>query len=59
MDRSTISGAVREIRPLLAGRGFAVPDRMRTLDDLFAYSDAEGVDLRIGGTEVQVHRPRA
>ncbi|WP_330481097.1 MULTISPECIES: transposase family protein [unclassified Streptomyces] len=32
---------------------------MRTLDDLFAYADAEGVDLRVGATEVQVHRPRA
>jgi len=25
VDRSTISGAVRQIRPLLAGRGFATP----------------------------------
>ena len=33
--------------------------RLRTLEDLFAYAGAEGVDLRIDGTEVQVRRPRA
>ncbi|MET8454581.1 transposase family protein [Streptomyces sp. NPDC005209] len=63
VDRSTVSAAVREIRPLLAARGFAVPDRpglrLRTLEDVFAYAEAEGVDLRIDGTEVQVRRPRA
>jgi hypothetical protein len=63
VDRSTVSGAIREVRPLLASRGFAVPDRpgvrLRTLEDLFAYADAEGVDLRIDGTKVQVRRPRA
>lgn len=63
VDRSTVSGAVREIRTLLAARGFAVPDRpglrLRTLEDLFAYADAEDVDLRIDGTDVQVRRPRA
>ncbi|MFJ3204780.1 transposase family protein [Streptomyces sp. NPDC086989] len=63
VDRSTVSGAIREVRPLLATRGFAVPDRpgvrLRTREDLFAYADAERVDLRIDGTEVQVRRPRA
>ncbi|MFB6717775.1 transposase family protein [Streptomyces sp. NPDC056358] len=63
MDRSTVSGAVREARPLLAARGFAVPDRpglrLHTIEDLFAYADAEGVELRIDGAEVQVRRPRA
>ncbi|MFD8897604.1 transposase family protein [Streptomyces ardesiacus] len=63
VDRSTISNAVREVRPLLAARGFAVPDRpgirLRTLEDLFAYADAEGVELLIDGTEVQVRRPKA
>ncbi|MFE9879058.1 transposase family protein [Streptomyces sp. NPDC005784] len=62
VDRSTVSRAVREVRPLLAARGFAVPDRpgvrLRTLDDLFAYVDAEQVRLRMDGTEVQVRRPR-
>lgn len=63
VDRSTVSAAIREVRPLLASRGFAVPDRpglrIRTLDDLFAYAEAEGVDIRLDGTEVQVRRPRA
>jgi hypothetical protein len=63
VDRSTVTRAVREIRPLLAARGFAVPGRpdlrLRTLADVFAYAAAEGVELRIDGTEVQVRRPRA
>jgi hypothetical protein len=63
VHRCTIDRAVDEIRPLLAARGFAVPDqpgvRLRTLADVFAYADAEGVELRIDGTEVQVRRPRA
>jgi hypothetical protein len=63
VDRSTITRAVGEIRPLLAARGFAVPGRpglrLRTLADVFAYAACEGVELRIDGTEVQVRRPRA
>lgn len=63
VERSTVSTAIREVRPLLASRGFAVPDRpgvrLRTLEDVFAYAEAEGVELRIDGTEVQVRRPRA
>jgi DDE superfamily endonuclease/Helix-turn-helix of DDE superfamily endonuclease len=63
VDRSTVTRAVREIRPLLAARGFAVPGepgvRLRTLADVFAYAAARGVTLRIDGTEVQVRRPRA
>lgn len=63
VDRSTISTAIREVRPLLAARGFAVPDRrglrLRTLEDVFAYAEAEDVDLRIDGTEVKVRRPKA
>jgi DDE superfamily endonuclease/Helix-turn-helix of DDE superfamily endonuclease len=63
VDRSTVTRAVREIRPLLAARGFAVPRRpdlrLRTLADVFAYAAAHGVELRIDGTEVQVRRPRA
>ncbi|MFE5113451.1 transposase family protein [Streptomyces sp. NPDC056663] len=62
VDPSTVSAAIREVRPLLAARGFAIPDRpglrIRTLDDLFAYAEAEGVDIRLDGTEVQVRRPR-
>ena len=63
VDRSTVSGAVRQIRPLLAARGFAVPERpgtrLRTLEDVFAYAAAEGVKLRLDGTDVQVRRPVA
>jgi hypothetical protein len=63
VDRSTIPRAVHEIRPLLAMRGFAVPGtpgpRLRTLADVCAYAAAEGVMLRIDGTEVQVRRPKA
>jgi hypothetical protein len=63
VDRSTITRAVGEVRPLLAARGFAVPGepglRLRTLADVFAYAASRGVHLRIDGTEVQVRRPRA
>ncbi|MFI1153996.1 transposase family protein [Streptomyces sp. NPDC020817] len=60
---STIGRALAELRPLLAERGFAVPDRpgvrLRTLADVFAYAEAEDVTLRIDGMETQVNRPRA
>jgi hypothetical protein len=63
VSSSTIDRAVGEVRPLLAARGFAVPDRpgirLRTLADVFAYASAEGITLRIDGTEVQVRRPKA
>lgn len=63
VDRSTVTRAVHEVRPLLAARGFAVPGqpdlRLRTLADVFAYAAAEGGHLRVDGTEVQVRRPRA
>lgn len=63
VDRSTVTRAIREVRPLLAARGFAVPGRpglqLRTLADVFAYALAHGVELRLDGTEVQVRRPRA
>src|SRR6266508_2122455 len=63
VNRATITRAVHEVRPLLARRGFAVPDapgvRLHTLADVFAYAAAHGVWLRIDGTETQVRRPRA
>jgi hypothetical protein len=63
VDRSTLTRAVHEIRPLLAARGFAVPGepgiRLKTLADLCACTAARGVTLRLDGTEVQVRRPRA
>ncbi|MEV7616193.1 transposase family protein [Streptomyces sp. NPDC089799] len=62
VDRSTVSAAIRQVRPLLAARGFAVPDRpglrLRTLADVFAYAEAEGVELRLDGAETQVRRPQ-
>ncbi|MFD0341149.1 transposase family protein [Streptomyces sp. NPDC127117] len=33
--------------------------RPRILTDVFAYAEAEGVGLRVDGTETQVRRPRA
>lgn len=63
VDRSTVSEAVRQVRPLLATRGFAVPDRagvrLKTLEDVFAYAQAEGVELRMDGAGTRVRRPRA
>lgn len=63
VDRSTITRAIGEIRPLLAERGCAVPDRpglrLRTLPDVFAYAQAEGIELRLDATEIQVRRPPA
>jgi hypothetical protein len=61
VDRSTISRAVAEVRPLLAGRGYATPagPRLHTLADVFAYAAARGVKLRIDGSEIQVRRPSA
>jgi len=63
VDRSTITRAVHEIRPLLAARGFAVPGkpglRLKTLADVVAYAASQGVRLRVDGTEVQVRRPKA
>ncbi len=61
VHRSTVTRAVREIRPLLAGRGYATPQGQRphTLADVFAYAAAHGVKLRLDGSEIQVRRPRA
>ncbi|WP_405968877.1 transposase (plasmid) [Streptomyces sp. NBC_00015] len=63
VDRSTITRAITEIRPLLAERGCAVPDRpglrLRTLAEVFAYAQAEGIELRLDATEIQVRRPPA
>lgn len=61
VDRSTVTRAVREIRPLLAGRGYATSQgqRLSTLADVFAYAAAHGITLRIDGSEIQVRRPPA
>jgi hypothetical protein len=61
VDRSTVSAAVRQVRILLANRGFATPTgvRLATLADVLAYAAAEGLTVRLDGTEIQVRRPRA
>jgi DDE superfamily endonuclease/Helix-turn-helix of DDE superfamily endonuclease len=61
IDRSTVTRAVHEVRPLLAGRGHATPQgqRLSTLADVFAYAAAHGITLRIDGSEIQVRRPPA
>ncbi|MGY5033947.1 transposase family protein [Streptomyces sp. 900116325] len=63
VDRSTVSAAIRQVRPLPAARGFAVPDRpglrLKTLEDVFAFAEAKGVELRLDGAETQVRRPQA
>ena len=61
VDRSTISAAVRQITPLLADRGFTTPTgvRLHTLADVLAYAAAEGLTVRLDGTEIQVRRPKA
>lgn len=61
VDRSTVSNAVRQIRPLLGNRGFATPtgQRLQTLADVLAYAAAEGLTVRLDGTEIQVRRPTA
>jgi hypothetical protein len=63
VDRSAITRAVGEVRPLLAACGFAVPGepgiRLRTLAGVFACAAARGVTIRLDGTDVPVRRPRA
>jgi hypothetical protein len=56
-----VSNAIRQIRPLLANRGFATVSgpRLHTLADLLAYAAAEKVTIRLDGTEIQVRRPQA
>ncbi len=61
VDRSTITRAVHQVRPLLAGRGFATPEghTLRRLADVLAYADHHKVARRVDGSEIQVRRPRA
>jgi hypothetical protein len=61
VDRSTVTRAVGEMRPVLAQRGYLplTGPRLHTLMDAFAYAHATGETLRVDGTEVQVRRPVA
>ncbi|MFD6821987.1 transposase family protein [Streptomyces sp. NPDC060085] len=59
VDRSTITRAVGEVRPLLAMRGCTVaPDvRLRTLAEVVHHLGASGQTGIIDGTEIRVRRP--
>lgn len=59
VDRSTITRAIGEVRPLLAERGCTVaPDiRLRTLAEVIDHLGASGQTGIIDGTEVRVRRP--
>ncbi|WP_345025946.1 transposase family protein, partial [Streptomyces sedi] len=61
VDRSTITRAVSEVRPLLAERGCTVsPDvRLRSLADVVDHLGASGKTGIIDGTEIRVRRPSA
>jgi hypothetical protein len=61
VDRSTITRAIGEVRPLLAERGCAVsPDvRLRTLAEVIDRLGASGTTGIVDGTEIRVRRPAA
>lgn len=61
VDRSTITRAIGEVRPLLAQRGCTVaPDvRLRTLAEVIEYLGVDGRTGIIDGTEIRVRRPAA
>ncbi|MFJ9564453.1 hypothetical protein ACIRQQ_30990 [Streptomyces fuscichromogenes] len=46
-----MSAEIRQVRPLPAACGFTVPDhpavRLRTIEDVITYAEAEDVELRI------------
>lgn len=61
VDRSTITRAIGEVRPLLAERGCAIGPglRLRTLAEVIDHLGANGQTGIIDGTEVRVRRPAA
>ncbi|MFE9404017.1 transposase family protein [Streptomyces sp. NPDC006530] len=61
VDRSTITRAIGEIRPLLAERGCTIaPDiRLRTVAEVIDHLGADGQTGIIDGTEIRVRRPAA
>ncbi|TVZ84807.1 DDE superfamily endonuclease [Streptomyces sp. BK340] len=60
VDRSTVTRAIGEVRPLLAQRGCTVARgiRLRTLAEVIEYLGASGTGI-IDGTEIRVRRPAA
>ncbi|MCX4571295.1 transposase [Streptomyces viridodiastaticus] len=61
VDRSTITRAIAEVRPLLAERGCTVSSgvRLRTLAEVIDHLGADGRTGIIDGTEIRVRRPAA
>ncbi|MFJ3941781.1 transposase family protein [Streptomyces parvus] len=59
MDRSTVTRAVGEVRPLLAKRGCTIsPDvQLRTLAEVIGHLGETGKTGIIDGTEIRVRRP--
>ncbi|MFC8542595.1 transposase family protein [Streptomyces sp. NPDC057244] len=61
VDRSTITRAIGEVRPLLAERGctVSVHVRLRTLAEVVEHLGASGKTGIVDGTEIRVRRPAA
>ncbi|MFI1767372.1 transposase family protein [Streptomyces sp. NPDC020800] len=61
VDRSTITRAIGEVRPLLAQRGCTVAPgiRLRSLAEVIEHLGADGHTGIIDGTEIRVRRPAA
>ncbi|MGQ4425811.1 transposase family protein [Streptomyces violaceoruber] len=61
VDRSTVTRAIGEIRPLLAERGCTVSQgvRLRTLAEVIDHLGTDGKTRIIDGTEIRVRRPAA
>ncbi|MFJ3106827.1 transposase family protein [Streptomyces sp. NPDC086835] len=61
VDRSTITRAVGEIRPVLADRGCRIEGglRLRTLADVIAHLGATGQTALMDATEIRIRRPSA
>lgn len=59
VDRSTITRAVNEIRPLLAERGCRIESgiRLKTVADVVAYLDHTKLTGLMDATEIRVRRP--
>lgn len=59
VDRSTITRAIGEVRPLLAARGctIAAGIRLRTLAEVIGHLGTSGQTGIIDGTEIRVRRP--
>ncbi|MFF8096213.1 transposase family protein [Streptomyces sp. NPDC016675] len=61
VDRSTITRAIGEVRPLLAERGCVISPgaRLRTLAEVVDHLGTSGKTGIIAGTEIRVRRPAA